>query len=333
MAVPERMRAVEIGGAGGPEVLRPVERPVPRPGPGELLIRVAAAGVNRPDVLQRLGLYPPPPGASDLPGLEVAGTVAAVGEGVSGWREGDALCALVAGGGYAAYCVAPAPQCLPIPRGLSAVEAAGVPETFFTVWSNVFERGALKPTESLLVHGGTSGIGTTAIQLAKAFGARVFATAGSPAKARACEELGADRGIDYKAEDFVVVVKELTGGTGVDVVLDMVGGDYLARNVDCLAPDGRHVSIAFQRGPKGTLNLMWVMQKRLVLTGSTLRPRPVAEKGRIAVALQEKVWPLLEEGLVRPRIYRTFPLEQAAAAHALIESGEHVGKIILTVAG
>lgn len=333
MAVPERMRAVEIGGAGGPEVLRPVERPVPRPGPGELLIRVAAAGVNRPDVLQRLGLYPPPPGASDLPGLEVAGTVAAVGEGVSGWREGDALCALVAGGGYAAYCVAPAPQCLPIPRGLSAVEAAGVPETFFTVWSNVFERGALKPTESLLVHGGTSGIGTTAIQLAKAFGARVFATAGSPAKARACEELGADRGIDYKAEDFVAVVKELTGGTGVDVVLDMVGGDYLARNVDCLAPDGRHVSIAFQRGPKGTLNLMWVMQKRLVLTGSTLRPRPVAEKGRIAATLHEKVWPLLEEGLVRPRIYRTFPLEYAAAAHALIESGEHVGKIILTVAG
>ncbi|MFC7333351.1 NAD(P)H-quinone oxidoreductase [Rhodocista pekingensis] len=333
MAVPERMRAVEIGGAGGPEVLRPVERPVPRPGPGELLIRVAAAGVNRPDVLQRLGLYPPPPGASDLPGLEVAGTVAAIGEGVSGWREGDALCALVAGGGYAAYCVAPAPQCLPIPRGLSAVEAAGVPETFFTVWSNVFERGALKPTESLLVHGGTSGIGTTAIQLAKAFGARVFATAGSPAKARACEELGADRGIDYKAEDFVAVVKELTGGTGVDVVLDMVGGDYLARNVDCLAPDGRHVSIAFQRGPKGTLNLMWVMQKRLVLTGSTLRPRPVAEKGRIAATLHEKVWPLLEEGLVRPRIYRTFPLEDAAAAHALIESGEHVGKIILTVAG
>lgn len=333
MALPERMRAVEISGPGGPEVLRPVERPVPRPGPGELLVRVAAAGVNRPDVLQRLGLYPPPPGASDLPGLEVAGTVAAIGEGVGGWREGDAVCGLVAGGGYAAYCAVPAPQCLPIPRGLSAVEAAGVPETFFTVWTNVFERGALKPTESLLVHGGTSGIGTTAIQLAKAFGARVFATAGSPAKARACEELGADRGIDYKAEDFVAVVKELTGGTGVDVVLDMVGGDYLARNVDCLAPDGRHVSIAFQRGPKGTLNLMWVMQKRLVLTGSTLRPRPVAEKGRIAAALHEKVWPLLEGGLVRPRIYRTFPLEEAAAAHALIESGEHVGKVILTVAG
>ncbi|HYE51907.1 MAG TPA: NAD(P)H-quinone oxidoreductase [Azospirillaceae bacterium] len=329
----DTMRAVEITRPGGPEVLAPCTRPVPAPGPGELLVRVAAAGVNRPDCLQRAGKYPPPPGASDLPGLEVAGTVAALGQGVQGWSVGDPVCALVAGGGYAEYCAAPAPQCLPVPAGLSMEEAAGVPETFFTVWTNVFDRGRLSPGEVFLVHGGTSGIGTTAIQLAKAFGARVFATAGGPDKARACEELGADRGIDYRAEDFVAVVKEATGGRGADVVLDMVGGDYLPRNLDAMAPDGRHVSIAFLRGGTATLNMYPVMMKRLTLTGSTLRPRPVAEKGAIAAALKEKVWPLLEAGAVRPRLFATFPLDRAAEAHALMESSTHIGKIVLTCRG
>ncbi|MDE1147384.1 MAG: NAD(P)H-quinone oxidoreductase [Azospirillaceae bacterium] len=327
------MRAIAITAPGGPDVLQAVERPTPTPGPGEVLIQVAAAGVNRPDCLQRAGYYPPPPGASDLPGLEVAGTVAALGEGVTGWAVGDGVCALVNGGGYADLAVAPATQCLPVPAGFSLVEAAALPETFFTVWTNVFDRGRLAAGETFLIHGGTSGIGTTAIQLAKAFGARVFATAGGPEKAKACQDLGADRGIDYKAEDFVAVVKELTGGRGVDVILDMVGGDYLPRNIEALADQGRHVTIAFLRGPKVTLNLTPVMTKRLVLTGSTLRPRSVAEKGAIAASLLEKVWPLLNAGTVRPLIHETFPLDQASKAHALMESSQHVGKIVLTVDG
>ncbi|MFM2044429.1 MAG: hypothetical protein RLY86_3005 [Pseudomonadota bacterium] len=326
---PATMTAIEITAPGGPEVLAQTIRPVPSPGPGEVLIRVAAAGVNRPDVLQRKGLYPAPPGASDIPGLEVAGTIAGLGGGVEDWAPGDAVCALVAGGGYAEYCIAPAPQCLPVPDGLSLVEAAALPETFFTVWTNVFERGALKPGEWLLVHGGTSGIGTTAIQLAKAFGARVLATAGGREKAKACEALGADRGIDYRAEDFVAIGREMTGGRGVDVVLDMVGGDYIPRNIDLLAADGRHVSIAFLNGPSVTVNLAPVMMKRLTLTGSTLRTRPVAVKGAIAAALREKVWPLLAAGTVKPRIHATFPPAKAAAAHTLMESSTHIGKIVL----
>ncbi|WP_448188782.1 NAD(P)H-quinone oxidoreductase [Azospirillum sp. sgz301742] len=331
IALPDTMRCVEISQPGGPEVLRPTTRQAPIPGPGEVLVEVAAAGVNRPDVLQRTGNYNPPPGASDLPGLEIAGRVVAIGEGVMDWAADDKVCALVAGGGYAQYCVVPAPQVLPSPKGLSAVEAAALPETFFTVWTNVFERGALKRGETLLVHGGSSGIGTTAIQLAKAFGATVFTTAGSPEKCRACEQLGADRAIDYKTEDFVAVIKEATGGRGVDVVLDMVGGDYVARNIDVLAPEGRHVSIAFLRSPKTTLNLFPVMAKRLTLTGSTLRARTVEEKGRLAQAIREKVWPLIEAGTVKPVIHATFPLEQAAEAHRLMESSAHVGKIVLTV--
>jgi NADPH2:quinone reductase len=325
----ETMRAIEIREPGGPEVLTLVERPRPKPGPGEVLIRVAAAGVNRPDVMQRAGYYPPPPGASDLPGLEVAGEIAARGPGVDGWHLGEPVCALVSGGGYAEYCVAPAAQCLPVPKGFSMAEAAALPETFFTVWTNVFERGALQPGESLLVHGGTSGIGSTAIPLAKAWGATVYATAGGPEKARACEELGADRGIDYRAEDFVEIVRDLTKGRGVDVVLDMVGGDYVPRNLQCLATDGRHVSIAVLGGVKASINIATIMQKRLILTGSTLRPRSVAEKGAIAAALWAKVWPLLEGGQVRPRLFQTFPLDQAPAAHALMESSQHIGKIVL----
>jgi len=331
-ALPDSMRCVEITQPGGPEVLRPASRPAPVPGPGEILVEVAAAGVNRPDTLQRQGRYDPPPGASDLPGLEIAGTVIAIGEGVTEWASGDTVCALVAGGGYAQYCTVPAVQALPVPAGLSPVEAAAVPETFFTVWTNVFERGALKAGETLLVHGGSSGIGTTAIQLAKAFGATVFTTAGSADKCRACEQLGADRAIDYKSEDFVAVIREATGGRGVDVVLDMVGGDYIARDVEIMAPDGRHVSIAFLNGPKVSLNMAPVMMKRLTLTGSTLRARPVAEKGRIAAALREKVWPLLEAGGVKPMIHATFPLEQAEEAHRLMESSAHIGKIVLTIA-
>ncbi|HEY0837340.1 MAG TPA: NAD(P)H-quinone oxidoreductase [Azospirillum sp.] len=333
IALPDSMTCVEISRPGGPEVLRATEREAPIPGPGEVLIEVAAAGVNRPDMLQRQGRYDPPPGASDLPGLEIAGRVVAIGEGVMDWGADDKVCALVAGGGYAQYCAVPAPQVLPIPKGLSAVEAAALPETFFTVWTNVFERGALKPGETLLVHGGSSGIGTTAIQLAKAFGARVFTTAGSADKCRACEELGADRAIDYKTEDFAAVIREATGGRGVDVVLDMVGGDYIARDIEIMAPDGRHVSIAFLNGPKVTLNFFPVMTKRLTLTGSTLRARSVEEKGRIAAALREKVWPLIEAGRIKPVIHATFPLARAAEAHALMESSTHIGKIVLTVDG
>jgi putative PIG3 family NAD(P)H quinone oxidoreductase len=321
--------AVEIAQPGGPEVLRPVERPRPVPGPGELLIRVAAAGVNRPDLLQRRGLYPPPAGASDIPGLEVAGEVAALGTGVDAWRVGDRVTALLAGGGYAEYAAAPAPQCLPVPAGLSLAEAAALPETFFTVWTNVFERGALRPGETLLVHGGTSGIGTTAIALAGALGSRVLATAGSPEKCRACEALGAQRGIDREREDFVAVAREETQGRGVDVVLDMAGGDFFPRNLKALADDGRLVLIAYLRGARSEIDLDAVMRRRLVVTGSTLRPRSVAEKGRIAGALRERVWPLLEAGRVRPRLDATFPLTDAADAHRRLEAGEHVGKIVL----
>ena len=325
------MRAVEIAQPGGPEVLRLAERPLPRPGPDEVLVRVAAAGVTRPDVMQRPGKYAPPPGASDVPGLEVAGTVDALGQGVEGWRTGDAVCALVSGGGYADYCAAPAAQCLPGPRGFGMVEAAAVPETFFTVWHNVFERGRLVPGETLLVHGGSSGIGTAAIQLARASGARVIATAGSAEKCAACERLGAERAINYREDDFVAAAKALTAGRGVDVILDMVGGDYTPRNLACLAVEGRLVQIAVQRGARAELDLLAVMQKRLTITGSTLRPRPVAEKAAIARALHERVWPWLESGRVRPVIHATFPLAQAAEAHRLMESGRHVGKIVLTV--
>jgi putative PIG3 family NAD(P)H quinone oxidoreductase len=327
----ERMAAVEIAQPGGPEVLRLAERPRPGPRAGEVLIRVAAAGVNRPDVLQRQGRYDPPPGTSDIPGLEVAGTVEAVGPGVTGWKTGDSVCALVAGGGYAEYCAAPAAQCLPRPRGLSPVEGAAIPETFFTVWHNVFERGRLARGETLLVHGGSSGIGTTAIQLGRAFGARVIATAGTAEKCRACERLGAERAVNYREEDFVPAVRQATGGRGADVVLDMVGGDYVPRNCAALAVEGRLVQIAFLKGSPVELDLMTLMQKRLTVTGSTLRPRSVDEKGAIARALREHVWPLLERGAVRPVIFETFPLERAADAHRLMESSRHIGKIVLTV--
>ncbi|MBV7543469.1 NAD(P)H-quinone oxidoreductase [Acidovorax sp. sic0104] len=327
------MRAVEITAFGGPEVLQLGERPVPQPGEGELLIRVAASGINRPDVLQRMGHYAPPPGTSDLPGLEVAGVVEsgdAAAMAAAGIRVGDRVCALVAGGGYAQWCVAPVVQCLPVPEGFSDVEAASLPETFFTVWSNVFDRGRLQPGESLLVQGGTSGIGVTAVQLARALGATVIATAGSDAKCAACLELGAHHAINYKSQDFVVEAKRITGGKGVDVVLDMVAGDYVAREVECLAEDGRIVIIAVQGGVKGDFNAGLVLRRRLTITGSTLRPRPVAFKGAIARALREHVWPLLSEGAVRPVIHSTFEAARAADAHALMESNQHIGKIVLT---
>jgi len=330
-SLPRSMTAIAISEPGGPEVLVPVELPLPAPGPEDVLIHVAAAGVNRPDVFQRMGRYDPPPGASPLPGLEVAGTVVAAGDAVTWPREGEIVCALTPGGGYAEYCVTPAVQCLPLPLGLSAAEAAALPETHFTVWTNLFERGCLAKGESVLIHGGTSGIGTTAIQLAYQSGARVFSTAGGAEKAAACEELGAERGIDYKSEDFVAVVKEATDGRGVDVVLDMVGGDYVERNLDALAVEGRHVSIAFLKGGKVTLDMQRMMVKRLTLTGSTLRPQPVENKARIARGLRETVWPMLEAGTVRPIIHRRFPLREAAAAHALMESSTHVGKIVLDV--
>jgi putative PIG3 family NAD(P)H quinone oxidoreductase len=325
------MTAIEIKEPGGPEMLVPALRPRPEPGPGEVLIEVAAAGVNRPDILQRQGGYPPPPGASDIPGLEVAGRVVALGPGASRWQVDDEVCALVAGGGYAEYCAAPAQQCLPVPGDLDLVAAATLPETFFTVWTNVFERGRLQSGETFLVHGGSSGIGTTAIQLAAAFGARVFATAGSAAKCAACERLGAERAINYREEDFVAAIDQATGGRGVDVILDMVGGDYIQKNIKLLAPDGRLVNIAFLKGSKAEVNLLPVMVKRLTLTGSTLRPRSVAEKGAIARALEEKVWPLLAAGRVRPVIEGRFPLTRAADAHRLMESSAHIGKIVLVV--
>jgi putative PIG3 family NAD(P)H quinone oxidoreductase len=330
-ALPDTMQVIEITAAGGPEVLTPTERPTPRPGANEVLIKTAAAGVNRPDCLQRQGSYPPPPGASDLPGLEVAGTIVALGENVTDWRVGDEVCALLTGGGYAEYCAAPAPQCLPIPAGLDLVRAAALPETFFTVWTNVFDRCRLQSDESFLVHGGASGIGTTAIQLASAFGSRVFATVGGADKIEICRDLGADRVINYRQEDFVKVVKEATDGKGIDVILDMVGGDYVQRNIAAAAVEGRIVQIAFLRGAKMELNLGPLMMKRLTLTGSTLRARPVAHKAPIARALREKVWPLLEAGTVGPVIHATFALRDAADAHRLMESNRHIGKIVLTI--
>ena len=331
MSLPSQMRAVEITQPGGPEMLSPTTRPVPVPAAGEVLIKVAVAGVNRPDVIQRQGLYPPPPGASDLPGLEVSGTIAALGPDVTGWQVGDKVCALLGGGGYAEYATAPAGQVLPVPDGLDMVQAAALPETVFTVWTNVVERAGLTAGEGFLVHGGTSGIGTIAIQVAKALGATVFATAGGADKVAACRDLGADHAIDYKTQDFVAVVKEATGKRGVDVVLDMVGGDYLPRNIDCLAVDGRHVTIAFLRGPKVELNLAPVMLKRLTLTGSTLRARSTAQKAALAAAVKDKVWPLVAAGKVRPVIAATFPLEGAADAHRLMESSTHIGKIMLVL--
>jgi NADPH:quinone reductase len=323
------MIAIEISQPGEPEVLVPVERPMPAAAPDEVVIKVAAAGVNRPDVMQRRGRYAPPPGASDIPGLEVAGTIAEVGSAVSGWRVGDGVCALLAGGGYAEFCAAPAPQVLPMPRGMDFVTAAAIPETFFTVWTNVFERGRLQRGEAILIHGGSSGIGTTAIQLAHAFGARVFATAGSPEKCAACERLGAERCINYRETDFAAAVQELTGGRGVDVVLDMVGGEYFARNLASLAIEGRLVEIATMQGAKSELNIVTVMQRRLTITGSTLRPRSPAEKGAIAAALAAQVWPLLESGAVKPIVHATFALRDAAAAHRVMEQGAHIGKLVL----
>lgn len=328
--LPDTMTAIEITEDGGPDVLKPGKRPVPVPGEGEVLVKVSAAGVNRPDVLQRQGGYPPPPGASDIPGLEVAGTVVATGPSVDGISVGDEVTALVAGGGYAEYCVAPAPQCLPVPKGLSIEEAAALPETFFTVWNNVFDRCRLSEGECFLVHGGSSGIGTTAIQLAKAFGATVFATAGTADKCKACEDLGADRAINYREEDFVGVVKDATDG-GVDVILDMVGGSYIERDIKALRPEGRLCFIAFLGGSKAEVNFLPVMLKRLTITGSTLRAMPVPFKGAIAERLREKVWPLVEAGRVRPVMHSTFPLADAAGAHRLMESSEHIGKIVLTV--
>jgi len=326
------MLAIEIEEPGGPEVLQRAQRSKPVPAAGEVLIRVIAAGVNRPDVMQRRGLYPPPPGASDIPGLEVAGQVAALGAEVQGIELGDRVCALVTGGGYAEYCIAAAPLCLPVPQGLSLIEAASLPETFFTVWTNVFDRGRLGAGERFLVHGGTGGIGVTAIQLARAFGAEVYATAGTDAKCRKCEELGA-KAINYQVSDFVEKTKSWTGGRGVDLILDIVGGDYLQRNLDCLATDGRLMQIALQKGPKTAINLLPILLKSLTLTGSTLRPRSVAAKALIAEALKEKVWPLLESRRIKPVVYATFALEKAGEAHRLMESSRHMGKIVLRVSG
>jgi len=327
------MKAVELKGFGGPEVLQLGTRPDPIPGEGELLIRVGASGINRPDVLQRLGHYAPPPGASDLPGLEVAGTVIAgdlQAMAQAGFAVGDRVCALVAGGGYAELCVAPVAQCLPIPAGWSDVEAASLPETFFTVWSNVFDRGRLQKGETLLIQGGTSGIGVSAIQLAKAFGAKVFVTAGSDEKCAAALSVGADQAINYKTTDFLQAVKDLTQGRGVDVILDMVAGPYVAREIDCLAEDGRLVIIAVQGGVEAGFNAGALLRKRLTVTGSTLRPRSVAFKADIAQSLKTKVWPLLSQGQIKPQVHSTFPAAQANASHALMESGQHVGKIVLT---
>ena len=325
------MKAIEITQPGGPEVLRPCERPMPVPGAGEVLIRVHAAGVNRPDVLQRAGAYPPPPDASDLPGLEVAGEIVSGDLDGSDFKKGGLVCALAHGGGYAEYCVVPIGQCLPIPKGWSVLEAASLPETFFTVYGNVFDRAKLAAGENLLVQGGSSGIGVTAIQMATALGHRVFVTAGTDDKCRACESLGAERGINYRSEDFVEVVKSLTGGKGANVVLDMVAGPYVNRELQCLADDGRLVIIALLGGASGEINFGEVLRRRLVITGSTLRPRPVTFKRHIAQQLRTQVWPLLESGRIKPVIYKTFSLEQAADAHALMETSTHVGKIMLQI--
>lgn len=331
MTIPTTMRAVEISAPGGPDVLVPASRPVPVPKPHEILVKVAAAGVNRPDVLQRMGKYNVPADASDLPGLEIAGEVAACGASVTMWKPGDQVCALVHGGGYAEYCVTPEVQALPVPKGLSMVEAAALPETFFTVWSNVYDRAHLAPGETLLVQGGSSGIGTTAIQMAAAMGNRVFATAGSEDKCAACVKLGAEKAINYRTQDFVAEVKAATGGKGVDVILDMVGGDYVPRELKCLADEGRLAFIAVLGGWKTELDISAVMGKRLTLTGSTLRPRTVAFKGAIASSLRGKIWPLIEAGKIKPVIYRTFPLAEAREAHRLMETSQHIGKLVLSV--
>ena len=322
------MKVIEISKPGGPDVLTPAERPTPAPRPHEILIKVAAAGVNRPDILQRMGNYAVPPDASDLPGLEVAGEVVSAGK---TFKPGDKVCALVHGGGYAEYCVAPEVQALPVPRGLSLIEAASLPETFFTVWANVYDRGRLSPGESLLVQGGSSGIGVAAIQMAAATGNPVYATAGSDEKVAACLRLGAERAFNYKTQDFEKEILAATAGKGVDVILDMVGGDYVPRELKCIAEDGRLVFIAYLRGPKTELNIDAVMRRRLTLTGSTLRPRTVEFKGAIARSLREKIWPLVEAGKIKPEIFKTFPLAQAAEAHRLMESSQHIGKIVLTV--
>ncbi|MFS0771783.1 NAD(P)H-quinone oxidoreductase [Sphingomonas sp. 1P08PE] len=330
-SIPRTMTAIDPDAPGGPEVLRPVERPVPVPGPGEVLVRVAAAGVNRPEVMQRQGKYPPPPGAPTILGMELSGTIVALGEGVERERLGEPVCALVTGGAYAQYAVAPAGQCLPVPAALSMVEAAALPETLFTVWTNLFERAFASEGDTVLVHGGTSGIGTMAIKLANLFGVRIIVTAGSPEKCAAALALGADHAIDYKAADFVGEVAQLTGNRGVDVVLDMVGGDYVPRNLKCLADDGRHVSIAVQRGATAEVPLFEIMRRRLTLTGSTLRPRSTAFKTLVADEIHRSVWPHVEAGRLRPAIDRTFPLADAAGAHARMEAGDHVGKIVLTM--
>jgi NADPH2:quinone reductase len=330
-SVPVEMTAIAISAPGGPEVLQPTVLPVPQPGPGEVLIRVAAAGVNRPDVLQRMGFYPPPPGASDLPGLEVAGTIVAVGAGGDAELLGQAVCALVAGGGYAEYCTAPVGSCLPVPKGFSMEEAAALPETVFTVWHNLFERGYVRDGETVLVHGGTSGIGTTAIGLCKLFDIKIIVTCGSADKCAAATALGADLAIDYSVEDYVEAVKSFTGGKGVNVVLDMVGGDYLPRNLACLAEDGRHVTIAFQRGAKVEFDIADVMRRRLTLTGSTLRARSTDFKTLLADEIHRTLWPRLAEGGWKPAMDQAFPLAEASAAHARMQAGEHVGKIVLSV--
>jgi NADPH:quinone reductase len=327
--LPDSMVCIEIPEPGGPDALRPASRALPTPAAGEVLVRVAAAGVNRPDIIQRTGNYAPPPGVTDIPGLEIAGTVAALGEGVDGWTIGDSLAALVAGGGYSEYCTAPAAQCLPVPKGLDMVQAASLPETFFTVWTNVFGRAGLKAGETLLVHGGSSGIGIAAIQMAHRLGSRVIATAGSADKCAACESLGAERAVDYRQQDFVAAAKEFTGGKGVDVVLDMVGGDYIQRNLSALAVEGRLAIIAFLAGSQVEVNFLPIMLKRITVTGSTLRPQSIESKAAIARALEKTVWPLIEAGDIRPVIDSTFSLAEAAAAHRLMESSRHIGKIML----
>jgi NADPH2:quinone reductase len=327
----QKMTAIKILEPGPPEVLIPIQIPIPTPKEGEVLIKVAAAGINRPDVMQRQGKYPPPKGAPDTPGLEVSGTIVAIANDVVGWTIGDKVCALVAGGGYADYCAAPALQCLPIPKRLTMEEAAAIPETFFTVWDNIFTRGGLQAGETILIHGGSSGIGTTAIQFAVAFGAKVFVTAGSEKKCRACENIGASLAINYQETDFVKAIEEATEKNGVDVVLDMIGGDYVARNLQVLGTGGRLVQIAVQRGTKAQIPVHLLMIKQIIFTGSTLRPRPVSEKALITEQLRDKAWPLIESGAVKPLIYECFPLEDAAKAHALMDSSAHIGKIVLTV--
>jgi NADPH2:quinone reductase len=331
MNLPAKMRAVEITKPGGPEVLKVAERPVPQPKPHEVLVKVAAAGVNRPDVLQRMGLYAVPPDASDLPGLEIAGTVAAVGANAKMWKVGDQVCALVHGGGYAEYCVVPEVQALPVPKGLSLTEAGSLPETFFTVYSNVFDRGGLKAGESFLVQGGSSGIGVTAIQMASAMGARVFTTAGTDEKCAACVKLGAEKAFNYKTGDWAEELKAATGGKGVNVILDMAGGDFVPKELKSLADEGRLVMIAFLRGMKTEIDLSVIMSKRLQVTGSTLRPRPIEFKGQVAKSLRERIWPLIDAGKIKPVVYKTFPLAEASEAHKLMETSQHIGKIVITV--